>query len=84
MTLTLEPFTISLTSGSISAYRMAQAWNENSVWNDLGGDGVQWDEVEAATDPSFRFHKPQSGSLVRVNVTADVMSWLSGEPDEGW
>lgn len=84
MRVTLELLTISSTLGSISAYKMIQAWNKNSLWNDFGGDGVQPDGVDAATDLSFRIHRPQSGSLVTMDVTADVMCWLSGEPNEGW
>lgn len=33
-------YTNDVSSGTISAYRMTQSWDESSTWNSFGGDGV--------------------------------------------
>lgn len=85
---TLNLFTVSSTSGNISAYRMIQSWDQcSSTWDSFKGDfGVQPDGVMAYSKISFQLVAPQSGTLASVDVTADVKSWVSGDAsdNQGW
>jgi len=81
----LNLFTTSASGGTVSAFRMLQDWDDNSTWSFFGGDGVQPDGVEAATDPSFTIPQPVDGVPLSIDVTEDVNFWLEN-PDQnfGW
>ncbi|MEO1480026.1 MAG: DNRLRE domain-containing protein, partial [Bacteroidota bacterium] len=81
---TLELFTTSPTSGTISAYRMLQSWKEDSTWNTFGFNGVQNNGVQAALEPSFTFSQPRGGELLKLDVSEDVQFWTNGGVNEGW
>ena len=82
---TLELLTVSPTSGTVSGYRMLQDWDNNATWNFFGGDGVQEDDVEARSTPSFQLVAPTWLSIEQIDVTDDVNAWIrDGEPNFGW
>lgn len=80
---TLQLFTVSSTSGTVSAYRMKQAWDATATWNQFGFDGIQNDGVEAESVASFALVAPSGNSFVTTDVTADIQYWLDF-PDQNW
>lgn len=82
---TLTVFTNSASDGNISAFRMLQDWNNDSTWNSFGGDGVQADGTEAATDASFIIEQPVDETLLSIDVTEDIAFWLENpDQNQGW
>ena len=82
---TLSVYTNSSSGGTVSAFRMLQAWDDSSTWNSFGGDGVQADGTEASSETSFTIPQPVDETLLNLDVTADVEFWLDN-PDQnfGW
>ncbi|MEL6383120.1 MAG: glycerophosphodiester phosphodiesterase family protein [Cyanobacteria bacterium J06626_18] len=82
---TLTVFTNSSSDGTVSAFRMLQEWGDDSTWNAFGGDGVQPDGIEAATEASFTIPQPTDDTLLTLDVTSDIQFWLEN-PDlnQGW
>ena len=81
----LTVFTNSSSGGTVSAFRMLEAWDDSSTWNSFGGDGVQADGVEAASETSFTIPQPVDDTLLTIDVTEDIAFWLAN-PDQnfGW
>ena len=77
----LQIFTVSPTSGTISAHRMIQPWDQTATWNKYGGDGIQNDDVEAQRVPSFQWVAPRFAEYLQADVTNDVKFWLEN-PDQ--
>lgn len=82
VTATLSLLTVISTYGT--AYETIQSWDRNATWNKFGGDGVQPNDIGAATIHSFKIHWPQLGSAVSIDVTDDILLWLSGERNQSW
>ncbi|MEM6253561.1 MAG: glycerophosphodiester phosphodiesterase family protein [Cyanobacteria bacterium P01_D01_bin.156] len=81
----LSVYTNSASDGTISAFQMLQAWDDSSTWNSFGGDGIQADGVEAATETSFTLEQPTDETLLNIDVTADVEAWLANpDSNQGW
>ena len=82
---TLQVFTNSASGGTVSAFRMIQAWDDNSTWNTFGGNGVDADDVEAASTTSFTIPQPTDETLLQLDVTSDVAFWLANpDQNQGW
>lgn len=66
-------------------HRMLLDWSEDTTWNDVGGNGIQADDVEAASavsaTPLTASGFPSSFTL---DVTADVQAWANGQSNYGW
>ncbi|MEO0986308.1 MAG: glycerophosphodiester phosphodiesterase family protein, partial [Cyanobacteria bacterium J06639_14] len=81
----LTVFTNSASGGTVSAFRMLEAWDDGSTWNSFGGDGVQADGIEASSETSFTIPQPTDETLLTIDVTEDLEFWLAN-PDQnfGW
>ncbi|MEO1350363.1 MAG: glycerophosphodiester phosphodiesterase family protein [Cyanobacteria bacterium J06635_15] len=81
----LTVYTNSDSDGTVSAFRMLQAWDDSSTWNSFGGDGVQSDDLEASSVASFTIPQPADETLLNIDVTEDLEFWLAN-PDQnfGW
>ena len=80
----LQVRTTSSSDGTQSFYRMLTDWPEACSWNDLGGDGVTPDDIEATAIAEGSASSPNSGDYEYIDVTASVDAWLNGEPNYGW
>jgi len=68
----------------IRLHRMLQAWSQASTWNSFGGNGVQADGVEAATEVSAQSDAFVIGTNT-FDVTATVAAWLANpSSNHGW
>ncbi|MEX0331120.1 MAG: DNRLRE domain-containing protein [Puniceicoccaceae bacterium] len=71
---------------TVSFHQMLVPWGINTSWNaaELGGDGVQIDDVEAKAiyDDINTFGK--TDYTYELDVTPAVMAWLNGEAQHGW
>jgi hypothetical protein len=63
-------------------HRMLQAWSEMDTWTTLG-EGVQADGIEAATEMDLVTGFQIAGTT-RLDVTAGVQAWVSGQENFGW
>jgi hypothetical protein len=80
----LQVRTTSSSDGTQSFYRMLTGWPEECTFNDLGGDGVTPDGIEATAVAEGTTSHPSSGDYAYIDVTASVDAWLNGEPNYGW
>lgn len=70
-------------------YRLKRGWDANSTWDSLG-NGMQTNQVEAPSTPTGQIGSLNGGggALVlkglKVNVTADIQAWVTGENNNGW
>lgn len=80
-TLTLNTTNPSNQGGSI--YRMLSGWNANSTWNSFGGDGIQFNGVEAASAADVITGATATGSR-GFTVTDSVKAWSAGAANNGW
>lgn len=76
-------FDPSSSGANVYGYRMFQTWSESSTWNSLGG-GVSTNGSEAASTPSFSVPSPNINGLKSIDVTDDVVAWVTGSANQGW
>jgi hypothetical protein len=71
-------------SGTLSAYRLKRAWNEETVtWNVpwLGGGASDPSDVEATADGSVALNA--AGVWLSADVSATVRAWANGAVNHG-
>lgn len=69
-------------------HRVLRAWSEDSVtWNSFG-EGVDDDDVDAASLPdaitSDYLSEPSSAAYIELAVTGAVQAWVQGQANHGW
>jgi phosphatidylinositol-3-phosphatase len=68
---------------SFRVHRMITNWNNNSTWNSLG-NGVDADDIEAASSPSFSLVPEVDGAPAIFDVSADIERFVAGTTNVGW
>lgn len=72
--------TVNGSPGTISTYRMIDAWSDSSTWSQLNNG-----RPSHASAPSFRFQDPPENMVLEFNVYNDVKGWLSNpDTNQGW
>lgn len=86
--LTLNIANGTVADDTVVAHRVLAEWDEASVWNDYGADGLLADGVEAeVVGIPLPAHTGAGGTndLLAIDVTDDVQAWSNGEaPNRGW
>ena len=67
----------------INVHRMLSAWTEASTWNSLT-NGIQANNVEAATTISFTADAGTGGWITITGITSTVQAWSDGASNNGW
>ena len=80
----LQVLTSSSSDGTQSFYRMLTDWPDACTWNDLSGDGITPDDVEATADAEATVSSPVSGEFTYIDVTESIAAWVAGAPNYGW
>ncbi|MFG0260660.1 MAG: DNRLRE domain-containing protein, partial [Phycisphaerales bacterium JB041] len=88
ITSALLRLTVTEPGSGLTLHRVRRAWDEEDTWNTLVG-GIRADGEEADAYPVGRAGRDDSGTNVgsgvyTFDVTADLLRWLSGEPNHGW
>jgi hypothetical protein len=71
-------------------HRLLQPWEDTTTtWNSWGGDGIQADDVEAASIATTKAGSTNldpnvQGGFNSFEVTTDVQAWLDGTSNYGW
>jgi hypothetical protein len=88
-TITLAEFRVYTTSstddasGGIWMHQMLVPWTEVDTWNTMV-EGVQIDDVEAASAPAAYDNFLNSNEYSTWDVTSLVKAWQVGEANHGW
>ncbi len=67
----------------VNVHRMLSAWTEASTWSSLT-NGVQANNVEAATTISYSIDAGVGGWITITGLTATVQAWSDGAANQGW
>ncbi len=90
-TITDVSLTVNVTSSSsgpanITMHRMLIPWTGNDTWNSMG-NGVQADDIEAASATDSLLASPASSSVVTFDdpaLIATLQAWSNGASNDGW
>jgi len=66
-----------------NVHRMVQYWPESVTWNQMGGDGINPNGIEASVKITDSFNSNVLGGI-ELNVTDDLTLWSQGVPNYGW
>ena len=88
ITSALLRLTVTEPGSGLTLHRVRRAWGEEDTWNSLVG-GIRADGEEADAYPVGRAGRDDAAANVgsgvyTFDVTADLLRWLSGEPNHGW
>jgi hypothetical protein len=67
----------------VRLHRMLIPWSPSDTWDSLDS-GVSANDVEALSAPTFTHIPTVKGAPAVFDVSADVIAWFAGAPNQGW